>query len=134
MALALNLPPTGLCVKANSRWVSRDADLRLAGAVLAGQETEVGCELMRVAGTFGVIDGDEEDGDRGRPEAGARAQARHARILAGELLDHRVRVGDLRLRWRKTASSGARGESKRPVMDKARTRSMNPFPLPEGTS
>ena len=65
--------------------------LGLARAVLAGHEAEVGFELMRVVEASDVVDGGEEGGRGDGTDAGDGAQPRHAGILDGEVLDHRVR-------------------------------------------
>ena len=80
----LNQEPAGARVAGLG---DRAAALRLAGAVLAGHEAEVGFELMRVAEALGIVDGGEEGGGGDGADAGDGAQARHARILDGEVLD-----------------------------------------------
>jgi hypothetical protein len=71
------------------------AALRLAGAVLTGHEAEIGFELMRVAEAQGMVDRSEEGGGSDGADEGDGAQARHARILGGEVLDPLVGVGGL---------------------------------------
>src|SRR5215475_13474790 len=69
--------------------------LRLAGAVLAGHEAEVGFELMGVAEAVGIVNGGAEGGGGDGADAGDGAQAQHARILDGEVLDRGVGVREL---------------------------------------
>jgi hypothetical protein len=79
----LNQEPAGARVAGLG---DRAAPLRLARAVLAGHEAEVGFELMRVVEALGIIDGGEEGGGGDGADAGDGAQARHAGILDGEFL------------------------------------------------
>ena len=69
--------------------------LRLARAALAGHETEIGLELMRVAEAVGIVDGGEEGGGGDGADAGDGTQARHAGILDGEVFDRGVGVREL---------------------------------------
>ena len=71
------------------------AALRLARAALAGHEAEVGFELMGVVEAPDVVDGGEEGGGGDGADAGDGAQARHTRILNGEVLDPLVAVREL---------------------------------------
>src|SRR5712691_6213303 len=71
------------------------AALRLARAVLAGHEAEIGFELMRMVEAPDVVDGGEEGGGGDGADAGDRAQPWHAGILDREVLDRRVRVREL---------------------------------------
>ena len=50
---------------------------------------------MRVVEALGIIDGGEEGGGGDGADAGDGAQARHARILDGEVFDHGVGVREL---------------------------------------
>jgi hypothetical protein len=74
---------------------SRAPVLRLARAVLARHEAEVGFELMRVAKALGVVDRGDEGGGGDGADTRDGAQARHARILDGEVLDPLVGVREL---------------------------------------
>jgi hypothetical protein len=78
-----------------ARLGDRAPALRLARAVLAGHEAEVGFELMRVAEALGIVDGGDEGGGGDGADAGNGAQARHARILDGEVFDRGVGVREL---------------------------------------
>jgi len=51
---------------------------------------------MRVAKTLGVVDRGDEGGGSDGADAGDGAQARHARVLDGEVLDRCVGVRELR--------------------------------------
>jgi hypothetical protein len=78
-----------------TRLGDRAAALRLARAVLARYEAEVGFELMGVAEAPDVVDGGKEGGGRDRAPAGDGAQARDARVLDGEVFEPLVGVRKL---------------------------------------
>ena len=86
----LNQPPARVAGRGD-----RAAALGLARAVLAGHEAEVGFELMRVGEAPDVVDGGEEGGGGDGSHAGDGAQARHARVLDGKMLDRLVGVREL---------------------------------------
>ena len=88
----LNQQPAGARVAGLG---DRPAALRLVGAVLTGHEAEIGFEVMRVAEALGIVDRSEEGGGGDGAHAGDGAQARHARILGGEVLDPLVGVREL---------------------------------------
>ena len=77
---------------------------------------------MRVGEALGVVDRREEGGGGDGADAGDGAQARHAGILDGEVLDRSSEYASCWLRGRMTASSGATTESKRPGRDRSCTR------------
>jgi len=77
------------------RFGDRAATLGFARAVLSGDEAEVGFKLMRVLKALGIVDRRDESRRGDGADTGDRAQARHARILDGEVLDRRVRVREL---------------------------------------
>ena len=56
---------------------------------------EGGFEVMRVVEPLHIVDRGDEGGGGDGPDAGDRAQARHAGILDGQVLDRGVRVGEL---------------------------------------
>ena len=112
----LNQEPAGVRVAGLG---DRVAVLRVAGAVLAGHEAEVGFELMRVTEALGVVDRGEEGGGVTGPTQGTERNrstrgswTARCSIVASE-------YASCWLRGRMTASSGGTTERKRPGRDRA---------------
>jgi hypothetical protein len=123
VAYALNQEPAGARVAGLG---DRAPALGLARAVLAGHEAEVGFELMREAEALGVVDRGDEGGGGDGADAGDGAQARHARVLDGEVLDRGVGVRELPVegahegKQRRDHREQAAGQGQAPAaMDKA---------------
>ena len=71
------------------------AALRVTGAELARDEAEVGLDLVGVAEALRIVESGDKRGGGDGADTGHGAEARDARVLRGEVLDHVIGIGEL---------------------------------------